>query len=351
MQEIEFDEEDIDGVPLDGAALPSVSSAPPPAPIAAGVGASSSLSSSSSSSSAAAPSFPTTSRLALQRLAAEEKRKRQEEEAAAVYAQFVASFEGGTGHDGRRVAAPTQSQPLRFVSGGLIAGNTGDSQQPQPQQQRPPVTPAEPPAKRSRVEAEPGRAFATAAVSHASFHQPPPPPPPPTLSSPATIPPAALPGPPAGAAGGSGKRRNIDLFLEELKQQTTSGASSATSSTTSTSSTWGIRELSTHLLPSLDAPLTTNLYLSNLPLEVKGEELVDRFLRFGDIASYRVLWPRGDEVRRVQHRPTRHLALPDTQQPHPYILTAPSLTSFPRCPPPPPSRPLSTAHRSACEAA
>ena len=45
-------------------------------------------------------------------------------------------------------------------------------------------------------------------------------------------------------------------------------------------------------------PYTTNLYVGNLAATVDEEVLKQEFLRYGDIASIKVMWPRDDDQRR-----------------------------------------------------
>lgn len=45
-------------------------------------------------------------------------------------------------------------------------------------------------------------------------------------------------------------------------------------------------------------PFTTNLYVGNLAPEVDEEVLKREFLRYGDIASIKVMWPRDEDQRR-----------------------------------------------------
>lgn len=45
-------------------------------------------------------------------------------------------------------------------------------------------------------------------------------------------------------------------------------------------------------------PYTTNLYVGNLASTVDEEVLKQEFLRYGDIASIKVMWPRDDDQRR-----------------------------------------------------
>lgn len=45
-------------------------------------------------------------------------------------------------------------------------------------------------------------------------------------------------------------------------------------------------------------PFTTNLYVGNLAPTVDEDVLKREFLRFGDIASIKVMWPRDEEQRR-----------------------------------------------------
>lgn len=45
-------------------------------------------------------------------------------------------------------------------------------------------------------------------------------------------------------------------------------------------------------------PWTTNLYVGNLAPDVDEEILKREFLRFGNIASVKVMWPRDDDQRR-----------------------------------------------------
>ena len=45
-------------------------------------------------------------------------------------------------------------------------------------------------------------------------------------------------------------------------------------------------------------PWTTNLYVGNLSPDVDEEVLKREFVRFGPIASVKIMWPRDDDQRR-----------------------------------------------------
>eukprot|EP00003_Mantamonas_plastica_P019302 TRINITY_DN31633_c0_g1_i1.p2 TRINITY_DN31633_c0_g1~~TRINITY_DN31633_c0_g1_i1.p2 ORF type:complete len:114 (-),score=30.56 TRINITY_DN31633_c0_g1_i1:4-345(-) len=40
---------------------------------------------------------------------------------------------------------------------------------------------------------------------------------------------------------------------------------------------------------------STNLFVANLPASITEGHLVKRFAKFGDIASIKIMWPRGQE--------------------------------------------------------
>ncbi|XGW15649.1 hypothetical protein V3C99_001247 [Haemonchus contortus] len=50
-----------------------------------------------------------------------------------------------------------------------------------------------------------------------------------------------------------------------------------------------------------DDPYTTNLYISNLPLDMTMEDLFDSFGSFGPLASAKILFPRTEEEKRRDH--------------------------------------------------
>ncbi|EYB83500.1 hypothetical protein Y032_0334g2840 [Ancylostoma ceylanicum] len=50
-----------------------------------------------------------------------------------------------------------------------------------------------------------------------------------------------------------------------------------------------------------DDPYTTNLYISNLPLDMTMEDLFDSFGSFGPLASAKILFPRTEEEKRREH--------------------------------------------------
>jgi hypothetical protein len=83
----------------------------------------------------------------------------------------------------------------------------------------------------------------------------------------------------------------------------------------------------------VDAPLTTNLFVSNLPLDCPVDEFVSLFVKFGDVASYRIAWPRTPEevstLHTHAHTTVHHTitSLTPTQPSHTHPLLTVRLSS------------------------
>ena len=254
------DEDDIDGVPIQAlplatgwlpapsvyipASLPSILSTPAIHPAKAALFTS------------GAPPVLSVNRVEQERAAAEDKKRRQDEEAKAVYADFVASFAVEPQQPTAAKPKSIKSPFTAFVRGGTIGGDN--------------AAPANTPAKRT----EPHTA-AAASASNPAVVEPPwkrlrpasPPPPPAAVIEPHPIP----------APAGRGKPRNIDLFLAELKQRQADPQA--------------VRD---EVQPS--TPTTTNVFIAGLPLTTTESDLADEMVRYGDIASVKLLYPRTDEV-------------------------------------------------------
>ena len=262
-------DDDIDGVPLQS--LPSTTgwlsqSAPPPPspfvpvsmPAIAPVSAINPIKAALFASGAVP--ILSVNRVEQERAAAEDKARRQAEEAKVVYAEFLASF--AVEQQQTAPPKPKSAKPAftAFVRGGTLGGeNTAAITSNTPAKRAEPYPPAlassvaaaEPPWKRLRPAS----------------------PPPPAIES-------AFSPPPAPA--GRGKQRNIDLFLAELKQRQADPQS--------------VRE---EVQPA--TPATTNMFIAGLPLSTTESDLADEMVRFGDIASVKLLYPRTDEVSRIAH--------------------------------------------------
>ena len=215
--------------------------------------------------SGAAPSL-SVNRVEAERAAAEQKRRRQEAEARAVYDDFVASFAA----EQQQEQPPQQAKPkaakssfTAFVRGGTIGGNETD----------PAAAAPATPAKRAEPHAPaPASSSTPAAVEPPWKRQRPASPPPPAAAFEA-------PQPPPAAPAGRGKQRNIDLFMAELRQRQAEPQA--------------VRE---EAQPATDA--TTNVFIAGLPLSTTEADLADEMVRFGDIASVKLLYPRSEEVSR-----------------------------------------------------
>ena len=260
------DDDDIDGVPLLPLELAStwLQSIPPP-PLSAFVPASQPTIPAINPVKAAlfasgvAPVL-SVNRVEQERAAAEDKKRRQEEEAKAVYQDFVASFAVEPQQQ------PAQSKPKHakspftaFVRGGTIGGDNTSTTSHTPSKRTEPHPPAsvtsstfaavEPPWKRQR----------------------------PTSPLPPT--PEPLFSPPAAPAA-RGKQRNIDLFMAELQQRQAEP------------------QVVRDEVQSAGSA-TTNVFIAGLPLSTTESDLADEMVRFGDIASVKLLYPRTEEVSRV----------------------------------------------------
>eukprot|EP01083_Nonionella_stella_P177347 623035_1 len=189
------------------------------------------------------------------RVEKEKKKKSDRSDAALVYAQFVESF--------KEEAPEVKHKPSTFVRGGFVNPETGESSASReaafytPKHDLPAFK--KPPAKRSA----PIRTFSPARPSQSKKRK-----------------------------KGKGPR-NIDLFLNELKMQEQ------------------LREdRKTGRLPpaapdpllhdgSFDDgdPMTTNIYVGNLPTHITELDMLTEFGKFGPIGSVKIMWPRTDEER------------------------------------------------------
>ena len=202
-------------------------------------------------------------RVEAERAAAEQKRRRQEAEARAVYDDFVASFAAEQQPEQSAQQAkprPAKSSFTAFVRGGTIGGNATESAVAAPAKRAEPHAPA------------PASSSTPAAVEPPWKRQRPASPPPP-------VPTFEAPPPPPAAPAGRGKQRNIDLFMAELRQRQAEPQAA--------------RE---EAQPATDA--TTNVFIAGLPLSTTESDLADDMVRFGDIASVKLLYPRSEEVGR-----------------------------------------------------
>ena len=48
---------------------------------------------------------------------------------------------------------------------------------------------------------------------------------------------------------------------------------------------------------SCDDPNTTNIFISNLSPKTKEQDLMQRFGKYGPLASIKIMWPRSDEEK------------------------------------------------------
>lgn len=48
---------------------------------------------------------------------------------------------------------------------------------------------------------------------------------------------------------------------------------------------------------SCDDPNTTNIFISNLSPKTKEQDLMQRFGKYGPLASVKIMWPRSDEEK------------------------------------------------------
>ncbi|KAG8863522.1 hypothetical protein FRB96_008262 [Tulasnella sp. 330] len=109
-------------------------------------------------------------------------------------------------------------------------------------------------------------------------------------------PPSLAPGP-ASAPKAKGKRA-MDAFLEELKrdqadrearfQKHTQGSGSSITALAAFEGQHGSRDRGD--------PLTTNIFVTNLPMGVTEQSLGMFFAKHGPVGSVKIMWPRGDAV-------------------------------------------------------
>ena len=194
------------------------------------------------------------------RAAAEDKKRRQDEEAKAVYADFVASFAVDDSVQQQQPAHTAQSRPTKspftaFVRGGTIGGDSTVLS-----------TALSTPAKRAEPSDVASSAHAVVEPPWKRMRGSSPPPSATEAAFPAPTPPA-----------GRGKQRNIDLLLAELKQRQANPSPA--------------REDAQPAMPT-----TTNVFIAGLPLSTTESDLADEMVRFGDIASVKLLYPRTEEV-------------------------------------------------------
>lgn len=261
------DDDDIDGVPLQP--LPSatywlpqsIQTAYIPASLPTTIPTPAVLNSAKAAlfTSGATPTL-SVNRVEQERAAAEEKKRRQEEEAKAVYADFVASFAVDQQQPAQPKPKPAKPTFTAFVRGGTIGGDNT-------------TTNHNTPAKRTEPHATTASTSASSIPIAATTEPPwkrlrPTSPPPPTFD---------IAFPPPVTAAGRGKQRNIDLFMAELKQRQAEPQT--------------VRE---EVQPA--TPATTNVFIAGLPLSTTEAELADEMVRFGDIASVKLLYPRTEEV-------------------------------------------------------
>ncbi|KAK9825189.1 hypothetical protein WJX81_005170 [Elliptochloris bilobata] len=211
----------------------------------------------------------------------EDKKRRADAEAAKLYEEFVQSFgDGGEGEGGG-------AAPRAFVRGGTIQPGSSAAAAVAA------AAVAGASAKRGRYVPSflpPAMAAAAAAAA-------------PVLSTPRpALLVAAMPErEPAPASGGSarGKVRNIDVVLENLKKEQEAREERQRMR----------RERGAEYDPTEDGggsfdegdPFTTNLYVGNLAPDVDEEVLKREFVRFGNIASVKIMWPR-DDLQRMRAR-------------------------------------------------
>eukprot|EP00240_Pyramimonas_obovata_P002804 CAMPEP_0118921002 /NCGR_PEP_ID=MMETSP1169-20130426/411_1 /TAXON_ID=36882 /ORGANISM="Pyramimonas obovata, Strain CCMP722" /LENGTH=760 /DNA_ID=CAMNT_0006861649 /DNA_START=161 /DNA_END=2439 /DNA_ORIENTATION=+ len=87
------------------------------------------------------------------------------------------------------------------------------------------------------------------------------------------------------------KPRHIDMVLEEMKREQEERASRGRTS--------NFDAMEDERLGSFDNgdPYTTNLYVGNISPDIDESHLKKEFVRFGPIASVKIMWPRTDEER------------------------------------------------------
>lgn len=195
----------------------------------------------------------------------EEKKKKAQEEAAKAYEEFVESFS----------SVPSRGVGTSFVRGGFIdpeagvsTGHSGDNKnyQPKPMWKPPAMT------RENKVEE-------------------------------LTLEPTGIHRATKKRKRGHGKSRNIDSFLTELKLQNQRREDRKAGRLPRVGVLPGIGGISAVLDEALGGsfddgdPLTTNLYVGNLPPNVTELTLLTEFGKFGPIGSVKIMWPRTEEER------------------------------------------------------
>jgi len=269
------DDDDIDGVPLQplpsATGWPPISFPPPSAYVPASLPSTALIptvinpAKAALFTSGAAPVL-SVNRVEQERAAAEEKKRRQEQEAKAVYADFVASF----AVDQQQPAAQPKPKPAKpaftaFVRGGTINGDNTATANNTPAKRTEPLPPA----------SATSPSISIAAVEPPWKRQRP--------ASPPPLPIVDTAFPPPIAPAARGRQRNIDLFMAELQQRQAEPQ-------------LAVRE---EVQPATAA--TTNVFIAGLPLATTESDLADEMVRFGDIASVKLLYPRTEEVSRTPH--------------------------------------------------
>ncbi|KAJ1369008.1 hypothetical protein KIN20_030379 [Parelaphostrongylus tenuis] len=137
-------------------------------------------------------------------------------------------------------------------------------------------------------------------------------PPPQVIPSSATRPVLRPPKPGAGRAVQKSKTSNLEAFKEELKKVQQERDQRKGLRDHLRAELGVDAEALDKIAPALDKPYmgsgeydddpyTTNLYISNLPLDMTMEDLFDTFGSFGPLASAKILFPRTEEEKRREH--------------------------------------------------
>uniref|UniRef100_V5GLQ8 Uncharacterized protein n=1 Tax=Kalmanozyma brasiliensis (strain GHG001) TaxID=1365824 RepID=V5GLQ8_KALBG len=228
------------------------------------------------------------SRVQKEREAEEKKRKQAEQDAAKAYDEFVAAMGADEDQDSSKRARgqPTRSKPMGFVAagGGAYVGSRSEPVkpiEPPPEQQSEATQPSSSEkASLKRVNAAFGDDSSGDEASASNSH------PPPTRQEPQR------------------KRQAMSSFLTELQSeqaQRESRLSDLASTTNKSISTLlanetlakpGSRDLASD-------PLTTNICIVTLPLNVDERSVGDFFRAWGDIATVKIMWPRGEQRERA----------------------------------------------------
>ncbi|ETN86391.1 hypothetical protein NECAME_16378 [Necator americanus] len=137
-------------------------------------------------------------------------------------------------------------------------------------------------------------------------------PPPQVIPSSASRPVARPPRPGAGRSVQKSKTSNLEAFKEELKKVQQERDQRKGLRDHLRAELGVDTEALDKIAPALDKPYmgsgeydddpyTTNLYISNLPLDMTMEDLFDSFGSFGPLASAKILFPRTEEEKRREH--------------------------------------------------